>query len=468
MSAHRRGSGRARRRRGGERKPRATTAISPPSGGEFRQPRARLRAGERALAPHGRTQASGSCAPMWRACCTKMPHRRRRCPVARQPACSADAEFSALAGAIEMMPGDALQLTDGPDGIYVVTRVEEGDVRRIEARRHEPAAPLAAMSGSAERSSSATVSAGFSPIVHLMDLPRFDGSDAASFARAACFCRPFRRMLLSSSARSRVPGTAPSSGRPLSGAHRVCRAGHPAASTGRARWNSICFLGRCPPPLRPPSCPGQPPRMFFRERGMEVLAFAERKRLRPIAGGFRRCCGARRTEDAMVAGAAAGAAWCFWTWVSCRWAFRPRSAASGSIGWSNHLDQAWTRRAAAVRRGAAGRDAACSVHARAWRTTAGVHLTWVRRSRMEQTTGRERDCASTSPMSATVGDPRRRDGSARGRDVATALRLCGAPTSSPISACRRAPLRPPAADGRAVPQGTALTTDVIVQQEGDA
>ncbi len=154
--------------------------------------------------------------------------------------------FPLSPAAIEMMPGDALQLADGPDGIYVVTRVEEGDVRRIEAGAHEPAAPLAAMSGSAERSSSATVSAGFSPIVHLMDLPRFDGSDAASFARAACFCRPFRRMLLSSSAT--VEGYRARGGRRAAG---HCRASEPKP------------VGRGIRPLRPVG-PGGTRSVFWR------------------------------------------------------------------------------------------------------------------------------------------------------------------------------------------------------------
>jgi hypothetical protein len=43
-------------------------------------------------------------------------------------------------------------------------------------------------------------SAGFSPIVHLMDLPQYEAGEANTFARAAVFARPWRAVLLSSSA----------------------------------------------------------------------------------------------------------------------------------------------------------------------------------------------------------------------------------------------------------------------------
>jgi hypothetical protein len=100
---------------------------------------------------------------------------------------------------IDVAPGDAIRLSGGPDGIYLVTRIEEGEVRQLEARRHEPAALLRQASAVPLRAATVDVSSGFAPVLHLIDLPRYAAGDATTFARAAAFASPWRRILLSSS-----------------------------------------------------------------------------------------------------------------------------------------------------------------------------------------------------------------------------------------------------------------------------
>jgi hypothetical protein len=114
--------------------------------------------------------------------------------------------FSLAAGEIEIEPGDAVNLglpeAAPVEGTFIVDRVEEGAVRRIEARRHAPLSPRNHIGGLVRRNGGGTAADGFSPILHFLDLPQFTSGDAAGFARIAGFCRPWRRMLVSSSSGS--------------------------------------------------------------------------------------------------------------------------------------------------------------------------------------------------------------------------------------------------------------------------
>ncbi len=97
--------------------------------------------------------------------------------------------------------GDAFRLAGGPDGVFLVERIEDGAVRRIEARRFVPAAvTVVAPQEGGGRPVAGQPSASFAPVVHFLDLPRFEPGEAQGFARVAAFCRPWRRMAVSSSA----------------------------------------------------------------------------------------------------------------------------------------------------------------------------------------------------------------------------------------------------------------------------
>ena len=105
---------------------------------------------------------------------------------------------------IALEPGDALRLAlpdaPGPEGTFIVERIEEGAVWKIEARHHASLAPVSHAVTPARRHGGGMASDAFAPVLHLLDLPQFSAGDAPGFARVAGFCRPWRRMLVSASA----------------------------------------------------------------------------------------------------------------------------------------------------------------------------------------------------------------------------------------------------------------------------
>lgn len=109
--------------------------------------------------------------------------------------------FSISPSEIALDPGDCVELNGGPKGRFLVRRIEDGDVRRIEAREFAPASVAIASEAEAPRKSlPGGASSGFDPDLVLMDLPRFDVGEPQTFARAAAFAKPWRRMALSASA----------------------------------------------------------------------------------------------------------------------------------------------------------------------------------------------------------------------------------------------------------------------------
>ena len=95
--------------------------------------------------------------------------------------------------------GDVISIADGPSGRFMVTRVEEGEFRRIEAREYFPAAASIGAAAASRPGSTASVS-GFAPLVCLLDLPHYEGSDDAGLARVGAYVRPWRRVVISASA----------------------------------------------------------------------------------------------------------------------------------------------------------------------------------------------------------------------------------------------------------------------------
>lgn len=111
--------------------------------------------------------------------------------------------FTLSPGDVSVEPGDPVRLAlpdaGGPDGTFIVERIEEGVARRIEARHHAPLAPASHAGGDGRRNSGSAVSDAFAPVLHFLDLPRFAPGEVTGFARVAGFCRPWRPMVLSSS-----------------------------------------------------------------------------------------------------------------------------------------------------------------------------------------------------------------------------------------------------------------------------
>ncbi|KQV63836.1 glycoside hydrolase/phage tail family protein [Rhizobium sp. Root1220] len=108
--------------------------------------------------------------------------------------------FSLPPNEMRIQAGDVVTLVDGPPGRFLVSRIEDADARWVEAREISPFAgggPRETLGGKHETGDPSSL---FSPVVHLLDLPRLDGGEAASFARGAAFARPWTPIGLSSSA----------------------------------------------------------------------------------------------------------------------------------------------------------------------------------------------------------------------------------------------------------------------------
>ncbi len=114
-----------------------------------------------AFPPHYRRKATASCKARLPAFCTKRRRLVCRTPAARQPHRTAHAESAVSPAMLSLSAGDPIRLSEGPDGVYLVTRIEDGEVRQLEARRHEPAALLTKVTETAARANASDVLCGF-------------------------------------------------------------------------------------------------------------------------------------------------------------------------------------------------------------------------------------------------------------------------------------------------------------------
>ena len=108
--------------------------------------------------------------------------------------------FSLSPAALAVEPGDVVTFADGPAGGFIVGRIEDGAARSVEARAFVPSSGGRPVQPSKPIVPPRRPSDGFSPVVHLMDLPQYEAGNASSFARGAVFARPWRVVTLSSSA----------------------------------------------------------------------------------------------------------------------------------------------------------------------------------------------------------------------------------------------------------------------------
>ncbi len=108
--------------------------------------------------------------------------------------------FSLSPAALAFEPGDVVSFDEGPAGSFIINRIEDGAVRSVEARAFVASSGGGPVLPSRPINPPRTPSDGFSPVVHLMDLPQYEAGDASAFARGAVFARPWRAVTLSSSA----------------------------------------------------------------------------------------------------------------------------------------------------------------------------------------------------------------------------------------------------------------------------
>ena len=108
--------------------------------------------------------------------------------------------FSLSPAALAFEPGDVVSFEEGPAGPFMISRIEDGAARTLEARAFVASGGGRAVQPLKPVSAPRVPSDGFSPVVHLMDLPQYETGNASSFARAAVFARPWRAVTLLSSA----------------------------------------------------------------------------------------------------------------------------------------------------------------------------------------------------------------------------------------------------------------------------
>ncbi|MBN7804624.1 glycoside hydrolase/phage tail family protein [Agrobacterium rosae] len=296
--------------------------------------------------------------------------------------------FSIAPNEIALDPGDCVELEGGPTGRFLVSRIEDGDVRRIEAREFAPSA--IALSGGAEtpRTGSGGASSGFDPDIVLMDLPRYEAGDAPGFARIAAFAKPWRRMALSVSA-----GTEGFEARALLDQPAKIGALASALPMGFAgRFNASGAIEITLPYGDLASASdlavlNGANRIAIRCVGgaWEVAAFAKAEEMAANRWRLSRLLrGIAGTEDAMAAGAIAGA-----EVVVLDAGVVPMGLRADERG----LQLNWIIEAAGAQISSVGPFAFAGglraetplapVHLRGVRRADGVHLTWVRRGRVE-------------------------------------------------------------------------------------
>jgi hypothetical protein len=105
---------------------------------------------------------------------------------------------------ITLEPGDCIRLPDGafpqaPSGRFLVSRIEDGAVRQVEARAFSAAFSVFAGGAEERRSKGASGAEGFAPEVLFLDLPYHDGVAPEDSARIAALAKPWRPIIISAS-----------------------------------------------------------------------------------------------------------------------------------------------------------------------------------------------------------------------------------------------------------------------------
>ncbi|NTJ41719.1 hypothetical protein G6L28_03775 [Agrobacterium larrymoorei] len=289
---------------------------------------------------------------------------------------------------IELEPGDCVRLVDGPGGRFMVSRIEDGDVRRIEAREFSRAAQSLTGESETPRSGSGNASDGFDPDILLMDLPQFEAGEAQGFARVAAFARPWRRMGLSVSA-----GTEGYAGRALLEQPAKIGVLNATLPTGFAgRFNLAGAIDIMLPygdlaSARDIAVLNGANRIAIRSASgaWEVAAFAQATE---VAGGRWRLTrllrGLSGTEDAMMAGAAQGAEVVILDNSVVPMGLRDDERGL-QLNWIIEAEGAQISRAGpfAFTGGLRAQMPLAPVHLRGRRGADGVRLTWIRRGRVD-------------------------------------------------------------------------------------
>ena len=287
----------------------------------------------------------------------------------------------------DIQPGDPIQLPE-VSGTFIVSRIEDGSVRRIEARQHAASPPLVPTGETGSPETGGGASDAFSPVLKFLDLPRFSSGGAESFARAAVLCRPWQRVLLSSSVT--VEGYAPRAG--LDRPARLGRLAAPLAAGVSGRFDramavecNLYFGGLASAPREAVLAGENRIAVRAANGAWEIIGFADAVETAPgrwrLSTLLRALAG---SEDAMAAGSVAGA-----DIVALDEAVVPLGLTAEERGRSlNWIAEGGTTPADRVgpivfSGGTRAQTPLSPVHLAGRRGVDGIRLSWLRRSRID-------------------------------------------------------------------------------------
>ncbi|TPW29437.1 hypothetical protein FJU08_13960 [Martelella alba] len=110
--------------------------------------------------------------------------------------------FSLSPQCLDIELGDVIALESGPAGRFMVTGLEQHEAIEVTARAFSPAVSAASFDEPSLPRQPRLSPSGFAPRIILMDLARYSGDNAESFAMIAAFSKPWQRLILSSSSQS--------------------------------------------------------------------------------------------------------------------------------------------------------------------------------------------------------------------------------------------------------------------------
>lgn len=298
-------------------------------------------------------------------------------------------EFSLGPAELSVQPGDVLSLSEGPEGRFLVGEIDDGLARRLSLREVAAAVSTTPVTEGSGRTPDRPGSVGFDPVVFLMDLPRHAAGEAMDFACVAGLTRPWRRLLISSSGDEGAFRPRLTLDRPATiGRLAAPLAGGVSGRFDRSRTLEVeLFFGSFAAATELSVLNGEN-RLALRTRSgaWEVIGFAGAEEI--SAGRWRLSTllrGLAGTEDAMAAGADAGAAV-----VLLDAAVRPLGLTAEETGLSldyiaEPIGMAASPAAlAAFAGGVRAQTPLAPVHLGARRTGGGdVEFSWIRRSRVD-------------------------------------------------------------------------------------
>ncbi|MDH6268355.1 hypothetical protein M2360_003760 [Rhizobium sp. SG_E_25_P2] len=291
---------------------------------------------------------------------------------------------------LEHEPGDVVELADGQEGRFLITRIEDGDVRRVTAREAgSGGVGIATVAKSRRRARGGAANAVYQPLVILMDLPRLGDGDEQDFALAAVAASPWRRTRLSvSSGLDNYDGRLTLIRRASLGRLTTALAAGPTAMIDRGNSVNVRMTSGALESVSKSALLNGANRAAIAtgSGGWEVIAFQSAEEIEAdvwrLEGLLRGLCG---TEDAMDTGAEIGARFVLLDSAVEALGLK-RSEAGLTLNWIAEAAGSAGGRAGPI--GFSGGERAATplapVHLRGWRETGGdIRLSWIRRGRVD-------------------------------------------------------------------------------------